>query len=124
MKFAYMTGVRKPTNRLTKFLLIESGQSTINKRRRFLLINYLTKIEANSSHTLHNWLRNPSMYRGIAKYNINTQKKFPVPLRSIAHKFPLTPLQGVGQFHNKYLFLKMDKRTYPHCLYPEKNCRA
>ena len=56
--------LRKPTK--TKFLLTESGLSPINKRRRSLLINYHTKIEANDSHTLHNWLRNPSVFRGIA----------------------------------------------------------
>ena len=48
--------IRKPTN--TKFLLRERGLSTINERRRFLLNNYLKEIEANSSHTLQNWLRN------------------------------------------------------------------
>ena len=57
-------GLKKLTS--TKFVLTESGLSTINERRIYLLIVYLTKIEANSSHTLHNRLRNPSMYRGIA----------------------------------------------------------
>ena len=83
-------GLRKPTN--TKFLLTESELSPINERRKFLLINYLTKMETNNSHTLHNWLRNPSMFRGIANDYANTQKKFPVPVKSIAPTFPQTPL--------------------------------
>ena len=82
-------GLRKATN--TKFLLTESGLSPINERRTFLLINYLTKIEANNSHTLHNWLRNPSMFRGIANEYADTQKKFSVPGKSIAPTFPQPP---------------------------------
>ena len=87
-------GLRKPTN--VKFLLTESGLSPINERRRFLLINYFTKIEANDSHTLHNWLRNPSMFRGIANEYVSTQKKFPVPVKSIAHTSPPPP-EGLFQ---------------------------
>ena len=82
-------GLRKPTS--TKFLLMESGLTTIRERRRFLLTKHLTKIESNSSHTLHNWLRNPAMYRGIADEYANIQKKFPVPAKSIAHTFPQSP---------------------------------
>ena len=63
-------GLRKPTN--TKFLLTESGLSPIHERRRSLLINYLSKIEANDSHTLTNWLRKPSMFRDIANEYANT----------------------------------------------------
>ena len=80
----------------TKFLLTESGLSPINERRRSLLINFLTKIEANDCHTLHNWLRNPSMFEGIANEYATTQDKFPVPVKSIAPTFPQTP-HGVGQ---------------------------
>jgi hypothetical protein len=82
-------GLRKPTS--TKFLLTESGLTTIKERRSFLLIKYLKKIEANSSHTLHNWLRNPAMYRGIVDEYANIQKKFPVPAKSIAPAFPHSP---------------------------------
>ena len=35
-------GLRKPTS--TKFLLMESGLTTIRERRSFLLIKHLTKI--------------------------------------------------------------------------------
>jgi hypothetical protein len=82
-------GLRNPAS--TKCLLTESGLTTINERQSFLLIKYLTKIEANSSHTLHNWLRNLAMYRGIANEYANTEKKFPVLAKSIAPTFPQTP---------------------------------
>jgi ribonuclease HI len=82
-------GLRKP--RSTKFLLRESGLTTMRERHSFLLIKHLTKIESNSSHTLHNWLRNPAMYRGIADEYANIQKKFPVPAKSIAPTFPQSP---------------------------------
>ena len=83
-------GLRK-LKKITKFLLTESGLSSINERRRFHLINYLIKIEANNPHTLRNWLRNPSTFRGIANEYANTQKKFPVPVKSIAPTFPPPP---------------------------------
>ena len=88
-------GLRKPTS--TKFLLMESGLTTIRERRSFFLTKHLTKIESNSSQTLHNWLRNPAMYRGIADEYANIQKKFPYR-QSLLHLLSPNPLNGVGQF--------------------------
>ena len=84
-------GLRKPKS--AKFLLTESGLSIINERLKFLLINYLTRTLANSSHTLRNRIRNPSMHRGITNEYAKTQKKFPVPAKSSASTFnPPPPL--------------------------------
>ena len=52
-------------------------------------------------NTLHNWLRNPFMYRAVANEFANTQKKLSELAKSITPTFPQTPMELVIP-HNKH----------------------
>jgi hypothetical protein len=70
-------GLRNHTK--TNFLLSETGLTSIATHRASLLTCYFTKIEGNSSHRLHDWLRNPGAFRDLAQEFATTQMTFPIP---------------------------------------------
>ena len=82
-------GLRNHTK--TNFLLSESGLTSIAMRRDILLARYFTKIEGNSSHRLHDWLRNPGAFRGLAREFATTQMTYPIPSSSLFQIYPRIP---------------------------------
>jgi hypothetical protein len=82
-------GLRNHTK--TNFLLSKSGFTSIAMCRDNLLALYFTKIEGNSSHRLHNWLRNLGVFRGLAWEFATTQMTLPIPLSSLFQIYPWIP---------------------------------